>query len=262
MKIKRGDVFYADLRPVVGSEQGGIRPVVILQNDTGNLFSTTTIIAPMTTQSKSLLPTHVSITFRGRSNTILMEQLRTISKSRLLHYMGRLSPKDMDMLDDPLKVALNIDNAQPCKYSKRKMPIKRGDIFYADLSPAIGSEQMGMQQVVVLQNDVGNQYSPTVIVAAITQQNKNRIPTHVSTKIDEKRNIILLEQVRAVSRSRLDSRTGQLDDDTLCRVNAALKLSLDIDGAMTNLQMKKAKKRFWRNSLHQIRTNKKQRIGG
>lgn len=98
----------ADLSPVVGSEQGGIRPVVVLQNDVGNQHSQTTIVAAITTQKKAPLPTHVTIQLRGRTNTVLLEQVRTVSRSRLMQHMDHLSEKDMKSVEDALKVSFSM----------------------------------------------------------------------------------------------------------------------------------------------------------
>ena len=83
--IFKGDVYYADLNPVIGSEQGGVRPVVILQNDIGNKYSPTTIVAPMTTKSKTYVPMHIKLkeSFLARRSTLLLEQIRTLDKRRL-----------------------------------------------------------------------------------------------------------------------------------------------------------------------------------
>ena len=84
MNIKRGEIYYADLSPVIGSEQGGIRPVLIVQNDVGNKHSPTTIVAPLTTQIKHKLPTHFDVQMpNGKKSTVLMEQLRVIDKTRI-----------------------------------------------------------------------------------------------------------------------------------------------------------------------------------
>ena len=95
--IFKGDVYYADLNPVIGSEQGGVRPVVILQNDIGNKYSQTTIVAPMTTKSKPYVPMHVKLkeSFLAKRSTLLLEQIRTIDKRRLIKKMGSLSEKSM-----------------------------------------------------------------------------------------------------------------------------------------------------------------------
>ena len=112
------------------------------------------------------------------------------------------------------------------------MNIKRGDIFYADLSPVIGSEQSGIRPVLVIQNDIGNKYSPTVIVLAITTKRKSNIPTHINVKAGncglEKDSVILVEQVRTLDKIRLKEKIGSLDDETMDKVKKALKISLNI----------------------------------
>lgn len=113
------------------------------------------------------------------------------------------------------------------------MVVKRGDIFYADLSPVIGSEQGGTRPVLVVQNDVGNKFSPTVIVAAITSQiNKAKLPTHIEIKSSDvgllKDSVILLEQVRTIDKKRLREKIGTLGDEMLARVDEALGISFGI----------------------------------
>lgn len=111
--MKRGQVYYADLRPVVGSEQGGIRPCLIIQNDMGNTYSPTVVIAAMTTQSKSNIPTHISVSPEDYcldiNTTILLEQLRTIDKSRLSSFVGRLSDSTMQRVDEALCISLALN---------------------------------------------------------------------------------------------------------------------------------------------------------
>ncbi len=113
------------------------------------------------------------------------------------------------------------------------MLIKRGDIYYADLSPVIGSEQGGVRPVVVIQNDVGNKYSPTLIVASITSQiNKARLPTHISVDSKDvplpKNSVLLLEQIRTIDKKRLRERLGRFDKDVMDSVDKALKISLNL----------------------------------
>ncbi len=112
------------------------------------------------------------------------------------------------------------------------MKVKRGDIFYADLNPVIGSEQDGIRPVLIIQNDIGNKYSPTVIALAITTKFKNNIPTHIPIKAGEsgleKDSVILVEQVRTLDKTRLKEKIGVIDDKTLEKVKEALKLSLSI----------------------------------
>jgi mRNA interferase MazF len=111
--------------------------------------------------------------------------------------------------------------------------IKRGDIYYADLSPVIGSEQGGVRPVLVVQNDVGNKYSPTVIAAAITSQiNKAKLPTHIEIGALEyglaKDSVILLEQIRTIDKRRLREKIGHLDEELMEKVNNALEISFGL----------------------------------
>jgi mRNA interferase MazF len=113
------------------------------------------------------------------------------------------------------------------------MLIHRGDIYYADLSPVVGSEQGGTRPVLIIQNDIGNQYSPTTIVAAITSQiDKPRLPTHVALPVIpgglDKRSVILLEQVRTIDKCRLLEKVSSLDKDTMLKVNQAVEISLGL----------------------------------
>jgi len=113
------------------------------------------------------------------------------------------------------------------------MTVKRGDIYYADLSPVVGSEQGGLRPVLIVQNDVGNKYSPTVIAAAITSQvSKNRLPTHIDVLADSfglaKDSVILLEQIRTIDKSRLRERMGKLDSGTMSAVDNALAVSFGL----------------------------------
>ncbi|WP_434643340.1 type II toxin-antitoxin system PemK/MazF family toxin [Thermoanaerobacterium thermosaccharolyticum] len=113
------------------------------------------------------------------------------------------------------------------------MIIKRGDILYADLSPVIGSEQGGVRPVLVIQNDIGNKYSPTVIVSAITSQiNKAKLPTHVEINGTEyglnKDSVILLEQIRTIDKKRLRKKIGHFDQEMMEKVNEALQISLGL----------------------------------
>ncbi|MBE6827692.1 MAG: type II toxin-antitoxin system PemK/MazF family toxin [Ruminococcaceae bacterium] len=113
------------------------------------------------------------------------------------------------------------------------MTVKRGDIYYADLSPVIGSEQGGMRPVLIVQNDVGNRYSPTVIAAAITSQKyKTKLPTHISVNADrcglQKDSVVLLEQVRTLDKQRLRERMGNLPDSEMNKINRALSVSFGL----------------------------------
>ena len=109
--------------------------------------------------------------------------------------------------------------------------INRGDIYYADLSPVVGSEQGGIRPVLVLQNNKGNRFSTTVIVAPISSKlTKNPIPTHVIIRCDslEKKSVILLEQIRTIDKARIQEKLGSLNDYFMKKVNEAIKTSLDL----------------------------------
>lgn len=113
VSVKRGDIYFADLSPVVGSEQGGVRPVLIVQNDTGNRFSPTVIAAAITSQTgKARLPTHIELSAKNyglsRDSVILLEQIRTLDKSRLRERMGQLDGQTMDRVDYAMRVSFGL----------------------------------------------------------------------------------------------------------------------------------------------------------
>ena len=119
------------------------------------------------------------------------------------------------------------------KRSVNCVVIKRGDIFYADLRPVVGSEQGGIRPVLIIQNNVGNRHSPTVICAAITSKmNKAKLPTHIEINAElygiEKDSVILLEQLRTIDKRRLKDKVCHLDDAMLDKVNHALEISLEL----------------------------------
>lgn len=235
--LRRGDVFYADLSPIVGSEQGGVRPVVIIQNNIGNRYSPTTIVATFTSSKKKDLPTHVLIPPEEaaliglRSSTILLEQVRTLDKSRLIKFIGHLPNALIEKVDAALSVSCALN-----KFSPSVSPVMhRGSIYYADLGQVVGSEQGGVRPVVIIQNDVGNFYAPTTIVATITSSQKKVLPTHVPVPVELSaitglhESTILLEQVRTLDKTRLKARQGWLPDEVMGKVDAALNISFSID---------------------------------
>lgn len=123
--------------------------------------------------------------------------------------------------------------SNPARRRVKAMEIKRGDIFYADLSPVVGSEQGGVRPVLVIQNDVGNKYSPTIIVSAITSRlSKNKLPTHIEIPGEmyglSKDSVILLEQIRTIDKRRLREKTGHLDESIMMKVNEALSTSFGL----------------------------------
>ena len=113
MIVRRGDIFFADLSPVVGSEQGGIRPVLIVQNDIGNKYSPTVICAAITSQmNKAKLPTHIALSSAvyalPKDSVVLLEQIRTIDRVRLREYIGRLTEEDMEQVDHALRISIGL----------------------------------------------------------------------------------------------------------------------------------------------------------
>ncbi len=114
-----------------------------------------------------------------------------------------------------------------------KLTVRRGDIYYADLSPVVGSEQGGIRPVLIVQNDVGNRYSPTVIAAAITSRtDKSKLPTHIEVFADRyglaRDSVILLEQIRTIDKKRLKEKMGHLDEDVMRSVNDAISVSFGL----------------------------------
>lgn len=114
--------------------------------------------------------------------------------------------------------------------------IHRGEIYYADLSPVVGSEQGGMRPVLIVQNDVGNKHSPTVIAAAITSKmDKAKLPTHIAVNASScglaKNSVVLLEQIRTIDKTRLKERMGELDTGSMSAVNSALSISFGLGGS-------------------------------
>jgi mRNA interferase MazF len=131
----------------------------------------------------------------------------------------------------PVKIGNTIRKVRKMEW--KYMVIRRGDIFYADLRPVIGSEQGGVRPVLIIQNDVGNRHSPTVICAAITSQmNKAKLPTHVeldSRKYDlVKDSVVLLEQLRTIDKKRLKDKVCHLDSQILVKIDKALEVSLEL----------------------------------
>ena len=121
MQIRRGDIYYADLSPVVGSEQGGIRPVLIIQNDIGNKFSPTVIAAAITSKTdKSKLPTHIDVYAEkyglARDSVILLEQIRTLDKKRLKEKMGHLDDNVMAEVNDAINISFGLSELQRQEY--------------------------------------------------------------------------------------------------------------------------------------------------
>ena len=125
--VKRGDIFYADLSPVVGSEQGGVRPVLIVQNDTGNKHSPTVIAAAITSQTgKARLPTHITLASHScglpKDSVVLLEQIRTLDKKRLREHMGRVDDQVMRRVDSAIAVSFGLSGWCKLNFNKQAPP--------------------------------------------------------------------------------------------------------------------------------------------
>lgn len=150
------------------------------------------------------------------------------------------SEKSKDNSPEMFKAGLAVSKIRAEKYLVRHgkeavmtPTIKRGDIFYADLSPVVGSEQGGLRPVLIIQNDVGNKYSPTVIAAAITSRmGKARLPTHIDIHADgvglSKDSVVLLEQIRTLDKRRLREKMGHLEGGVMARINSAIAVSFGL----------------------------------
>ncbi|MCM1307332.1 MAG: type II toxin-antitoxin system PemK/MazF family toxin [Butyrivibrio sp.] len=122
MEIKRGDIYFANLSPVVGSEQGGIRPVLIVQNDVGNRYSPTVIVAAITSRRKRSMPTHVHLLKKEglpMVSTVMLEHLRAIDRTRLTHYIGRLDGNSMADINKAISVSLGLEIEPKTNYGYR-----------------------------------------------------------------------------------------------------------------------------------------------
>lgn len=112
MIIKRGDVFYADLDPIIGSEQGGVRPVLVVQNNVGNKYSPTVVVLPISSAKKTNMPTHIRICgakMLSENSVILAEQIRTIDRNRLQSYVGSLGVEIMEKINESMKISIGVN---------------------------------------------------------------------------------------------------------------------------------------------------------
>jgi mRNA interferase MazF len=230
--IRRGDVFYTDLSPIVGSEQGGERPVVVISNDIGNKKSPIVIVAAISSsRAFAKLPTQVQIE-KGqhdfsKDSVVFCEQIRTIDKCRLQNKKTSLSRSLMANIDQALIVSFDLNH----DYYELKTAYRKGDIYLADLSGGIGSEHCGMSRVVVVQNNIGNHAGPTLLIAP-TKQGKRRMPTHLAIPKETyhfpQRSVILHEQLRTIDKKRIIKRITTLEETMIRKQNHAIRVSLGL----------------------------------
>ena len=130
--IKRGEIYYADLSPVVGSEQGGIRPVIILQNDTGNCYSPTTIVVAVTSKTtKNYLPTHIKVysPMLRRNSVAMLEQIRTIDKQRILGYIGQTDSRTMQNINKAMRISLGFGCQNRYRIKNIRKEVQQNGIY-------------------------------------------------------------------------------------------------------------------------------------
>lgn len=227
----RGEIYYVNLEETVGSEEYGRRLCVIVQNDTGNHFSNITTVVPMTYSRKKDIPIHMDYKLFGRKLTVLSEQIRTISNIRLEECIGKISGSKLELLNQKLKLSLGMTDEEE-RYTPRIQDIQRGEIYYVDFSPVIGSEQGGIRPCVIIQNNCGNRYSPTTIVAPITSRVKKELPTHLNINcrfLSKDKSTIMFEQIRTIDKERLLDCLGKLDSNDIKKMNEKIRISLGID---------------------------------
>jgi mRNA interferase MazF len=245
MLVKRGDIYFANLAEnIVGSEQGGPRPVLVIQNNIGNKFSPTTIVAVFTAKvKKAKLPTHIEFEagkYQLHSDSLLMlEQIKTIDKSRLVAYINNVATDViMSKIDLALEISLGLtlDKFRETYNNVASlMRYSRGEIYFAELEDKIiGSEQGGQRPVMILQNDVGNRFSPTVIVAVFTTKiKKSKLPTHIEFDSREfglhDDSLLMLEQIKTIDKSRLKKHIIKCESSCIMdRINSALSISVGL----------------------------------
>lgn len=229
--VRRGDIVYCDLNDGFGSVQQGYRPVLVIQNDAGNRHSDVTLIAPITTKKEdSKMPTHVKMpsdvypTMQNGSK-VMLEQIIAVDMQRLNPtIITHLEYDEKEEVDKALRLSVGLLESQESsgKYT-------RGDIFLADLGFGCGREIKGFVPVVVVQNNKGNDNSPTLIVAPIILRKKATLPTHVKLR---KRTgvkhdgVVLCEQLKTIDKSQVYGKFSGLSQRELLELDRALRVSL------------------------------------
>ena len=227
-QIKRGEIYMCNLSgKTYGSEQNN-GPGIIIQNNVGNNFSRTTIILMCTSREKKYISTHYKFNFIETDYIAMAEQIRTVDKTRLTQYLGRLSPEEMEEIDKILEISLAL-NDKESKIRRNLLDIRKGQVYLCDLSGNRGSEQGNKRPVIVVQNDVGNKFSGTTIVLSCTTKHKKFLPTHYNFRFKGVDNIVLGEQIRTVSKDRFIHYMGELTPKEIEEVNKILNISLDLN---------------------------------
>ena len=221
-RIRRGTVYWVRFGETAGSEQGGLRPALVIQNDIGNRFSPTTLVLPVTSKTKHRLPTHyMFVDSRGKKQTICAEQVRVVDKSRVESECFRLNEDQLDGAQRAFEAAVSgllSNNGDPA--------IKRGQIYECMMGKGTGSEETGVCPVVIVQNDKGNQYSPTTIVIPLLKPRTQNLPTHARVKLIGRNRVAAAEQVRAVDKSRLRRFLGTVPSEEMSKVERAINAEI------------------------------------
>lgn len=219
--VRRGSAYWVRFDGDVGSEQHGIRPALVIQNDKGNRYSPTTIVVPLTTQKKSAQPTHHEFVHVEKGpQTACAEQVRTIDKSRIVKYAFDVSEDDMRRIDRCVNVAVS-------RLETERTPrIRRGDVYRCDLSGSTGSEEFGECLAVVVQNDRGNYFSSTTIVLPLLRPRGRSLPMHVSVELGGRRYEVAAEQIRTVAKARLRRYVCQLPENVMAEIEKALNVAV------------------------------------
>lgn len=244
LNFYRNQIYFADFSlNSLGSEQYGVRPCIVVQNYIGNHYSPNLIVVPLTTshETDSDLGTHLMLkqsnyNLLNEDSTVLTEQIRTISKERIVDIDVKgnsvLSLEDVKQLNMALNLSLG---KHPIEF-KREPTIKRGEIYLADLGKGKQFEVAGLQYVLILQNDVGNFFSPTTIIAPISfHKRKSLLPTqtYINPKIPgvniSRSGIVHLEQITTIDKKRIISKIGKLPADIISRVEKSIMTSISLD---------------------------------
>lgn len=242
----RNQMYYGNFgEDNIGCEQRGVRPFVVIQNNVGNQYSPNIIVAPITSiqkvkdkSTRKLNATHIVLLQKDypaltSDSVILTEQIRTISKKRVIEavstYNVALHNADIQKLNEVLALSIGI----PKIGVEKKCEVTRRDIFFAELGKGIGFESAGIQPVLVIQNDLGNLFSPTTIIVPISLRNVSKIlPTQVKLNVNDgvttllKTGKILTEQIRTIDKSRLIAKVGTISEETMQIVDQSLCLSI------------------------------------
>ena len=220
--IRRGTVYWVRFGDTEGSEQGGCRPALVIQNDRGNIFSPTTLVLPVTSRRKSRLPTHFEFTDSfGKPQTICAEQVRAIDKSRIESPMFSLDESQLAGAQRAFEAAVS------SLLGAHTVPeVQRGSIYACKLGHGAGSEEKGTCPVLVVQNDKGNLFSPTTIVLPLLKPRSKLLPTHAAVLVHGRLREAAAEQIRAIDKNRLQELVGRASAQEQGAVDKAMAIAI------------------------------------